>query len=142
MANRRDRIHRIAVVQEQLHRLAEWRLADLQRQEDELADRQRALIEALNDDQRLQGLFVDSAAKRLTAVSAESTKVAQAKDRQADRVFAEARRLKQAQRMAGVAAAAVRRDDEQRTLETVVEASVSGSIGDLWFSRRRDGERG
>ena len=68
MNRRLAKISRIVAVQKQIHRLAEWQLIDLQRQEAELQERARLLIESLNGDTPLHGLFVESTAKRLRRV--------------------------------------------------------------------------
>ena len=49
-----------------MHRLAEWKLAELDREKAELAAGQEQLVGALNDDSALQGLFVEAMARRLS----------------------------------------------------------------------------
>ena len=129
-ADRLRKIRRIQRVQEDLHRLAEWRLATLAREERVLAERQEALIASLNDEDELHGLFVEAMARRLKALAGEAERVHAAHEVQADRVLDEARRLKRAERMGDDAAAAHRRGTEKRDLQTLIETlAVRGDRG-------------
>jgi hypothetical protein len=101
MRDRRNKIQRILQVQRQLHEVAEWKLAELSRRGVEIDAAKIALIEALNQDDALQGLFIDTMAKRLTRLSGEADHVSAAKTAQAARVLAEARRVKTTERLSG-----------------------------------------
>ena len=63
------KIHRILAVQQQLYRIEEWKLADLERTLERLEASQQDLIRALNEDDALQGLFIDATARRLRSLS-------------------------------------------------------------------------
>jgi len=103
---RLKKIERILAVQKRLHQLAEWRLAELDREKAELIDGQKALVAALNHDAQLQGLFVEAMARRLSALARETDRVNQARNAQFRRLVEEGLRLKRTERMT----AGVRRD--------------------------------
>jgi hypothetical protein len=124
-AARERKIKRILALQRQLHRLSQWRLGELQRQEDVIQDKQRDLIGALNDDGRLQGLFVTAMAKRLTSLADEGARVAGLKKVQTEDVWAHARRVRQSERLADVLSVARRRDTEKKEREDLTERVTS-----------------
>ena len=120
-AARERKIKRILALQRQLHRLSQWRLGELQRQEDAIQGKQRDLIGALNDDGRLQGLFVAAMAKRLSSLADEGARVAGLKKVQTEDVWAHARRVRQSERLADVLSVARRRDNEKKEREDLTE---------------------
>lgn len=120
-AARERKIKRILALQEQLHKLSQWRLGELQRQEDTLQDKQRDLIGALNEDGRLQGLFVGAMAKRLSSLADEEMRVAGLKRVQKEDVWAHARRVRQSERLVEAAAVVRRRDNEKKELDDLSE---------------------
>jgi septal ring factor EnvC (AmiA/AmiB activator) len=87
-----DKIHRILDVQRQLHRIEEWRLADLERSLRDLAATEHELIRALNEDDALQGLFIDATARRLASIAEEATRVGEERMVQEQRLMEEAAR--------------------------------------------------
>jgi hypothetical protein len=110
MDSRLKKIERIKHVQERLHQLAEWKLAELDRKKAELAADERSMIAALNDMDKLQGLFIDATAQRLAKLAREADRVNRARAAQ-DAVLTEAGlRLKRTERMSST----VRREEEER----------------------------
>jgi hypothetical protein len=120
-AARERKIRRILHLQQQLHRLSQWRLSELQGQEAEIKDKQRDLIGALNSDSRLQGLFVESMAKRLSSLANEEVRVAGLKKAQNEDVWAHARRVRQSERQVDAASLARRRGTERQELDDLVD---------------------
>jgi len=99
MDKRLRKVKRILKVQEQLHKMAEWKLVQLQRQVTELRDAQTGLIETLNKDDALHGLFVESAAKRIQALAAQENQVEQLREVQSKVVMDKAMQVKRTERM-------------------------------------------
>ena len=100
--DRPRKIQRILALQETVHRLAEWRLAALDRKQGELATSRTELFAALNADvPPLHGLFVEAMAKRLTALARESDRLAQLREAQQRRLVEEGLRLKRFERVSG-----------------------------------------
>ena len=124
-AARERKIKRILALQRQLHRLSQWRLGELQRQEDAIQGKQRDLIGALNDDGRLQGLFVAAMAKRLSSLADEETRLAGLKKVQKEDVWAHARRVRQSERLADLLAVTRRRDTEKKERDDISERAAA-----------------
>ena len=99
MQRRLNKVERILAVRGKLHRLAEWKVATLDREKAEVAIGQSALLDALNRDEALHGLFVEAMARRLTALAREAERIDRAREVQSRRLLEEGLRLKLAERM-------------------------------------------
>jgi hypothetical protein len=98
---RLGKIERILAVQKQLHRLAEWDVAALDRKKAELTSGQAELVAALNDHESLQGIFIDAMARRLAALAREADKVSAARAVMAERLTEAGLKLKRTERITG-----------------------------------------
>jgi hypothetical protein len=99
MNRRLRKIERLLALQEQLHRLAEWKLAALDRKKAELASDQASLVGALNRDDPLHGVFIEAMARRLNALAREADRVNRARAAASRRLAEEGLTLKRAERM-------------------------------------------
>lgn len=122
MGDRLDKVRRIKRLQGDLHKLAEWRLAQLAQRERGLAEQQEALVASLNDEDQLHGLFVAAMARRLKTLAGETERVRAMIEAQSGRVLDEAKRLKRADLMAGRVDSDDRREAEKRELLHLIEA--------------------
>ena len=122
MVARLDKLKRIAAVQAKLHRIEEFRLAEIQRRSAELAREEETLVATFNDDDTFAGVFVAAMARQLRRIAQESTRVETSKATQAGVVRDAALRLKRTERHADRMAQSVRRDDERRLLRELIEA--------------------
>jgi hypothetical protein len=114
------KMHRILAVQQQLHRIAQWRLTDLHGRLEQLAADEKELIAALNEDDALQGLFIDGMARRLQSLSEAASRTAEETEAQSVRLLEQAGRLICAERTAAAADRATRRANERSDLlETI-----------------------
>jgi hypothetical protein len=100
MEKRLKSIKRVIAVQEQLRRLAEGKLADLERREANLVSSRREIVASLNEDQALHGLFLEARARRVTSLSKDIASLGRAKEAQAKHLREETGRLKRAERIA------------------------------------------
>ncbi|WP_157961486.1 hypothetical protein [Microvirga flavescens] len=114
MDKRLRKTQRLLKVQEQMHRIAEWKLAGLQRQASELRDAQETLIQTLNDDDALHGLFVAPAARRLQQLAGQSSQVEAAQTAQSQIVLDKAMQVKRTERMVGTLEQEHRRNTEKK----------------------------
>ncbi len=121
IGKRLKKIDRIMQVQEQLHRAAEWKLANLVRKQSELSEAQEQAIEALNDDGAFHGLFVDAMARRLHMLGSEADRVRQAQSAQTEVVREEALRLKTTERLSEKLGREQRRALEKRSFQELLE---------------------
>jgi hypothetical protein len=99
MDRRRNKVDRVVRVQKRLHQLAELKVAELGSDKRELAQDEAALIDALNRDASLQGLFIEAMARRLAVLAREMARVDRALDAETGRLFDEGLRLKRAERL-------------------------------------------
>jgi hypothetical protein len=121
MGDHARKVHRILAVQQQLHCIEQWRLADLRARLEQLAADQRDLIGALNEDDALQGLFIDSMARRLQSLSEEASNTGQQQEIQAARLLDQAGRLICAERLAETADLQELRAEEKKGLSEAIE---------------------
>lgn len=119
--DRRKRIERLLKVQDQLHRIEEWRLAEAQQQLDGLVRDQQELIDSLNADNGLQGLFMDAAARRLKSLAGQQRASGAAKDDQAERVLETGARRGVAEKLFAAATRQARREEEESELKDATE---------------------
>lgn len=101
MQRRVKKIERILALQAKVHRLHEWRLAELDHRKAEIAESRDTLFDALNRDHPLHSLFVDAMARRLNALARENDKLSVARDLQSRRLLDEGLRMKRIERMSG-----------------------------------------
>ena len=107
--------------QQQLHRIEQWKMADLQRRLGDLEVSQLELISALNDTNALHGLFIDTMARRLSSLAEEAERVAREKNAQSLKLTDHAGRVRIAERLAEAIALEVQREDERKELLDIVE---------------------
>jgi hypothetical protein len=86
-------------LQQQLHRIEEWKLAELRESLAGLEASQRDLVGALNEDDALQGLFIDALARRLRSLAEEAARVNREAEAQAARLTEHAARKLCAERL-------------------------------------------
>ena len=118
------KIHRILDVQQQLHRIEEWRLADLDRTLLALAASEQELIRALNEDDALQGLFIDATARRLASIAEQAARVGEEKTAQEQRLLEHAARKLCAERLAEAVDRQVVRAADKTQLLDIIERYV------------------
>lgn len=128
MQKRNRKIRRIAAVQARLHRIAEWNLMQCQARETELEDKQRRILEAFNDESKLQDLMVHTAGRSLRAASVEQGAVAKVRERMAEHARTEGRKLKHADRLVQEAKVLAAKQDEKRMLDDEVDQAVRRSL--------------
>jgi hypothetical protein len=99
MRSRLKKIERVLAVQEQLHRLAQWKMAALEREKTANADGQVDLISALNADNQLHGLFVEAMTRRLAALAREAERLERARGVMEKELSEEGLKLKRTEKM-------------------------------------------
>jgi hypothetical protein len=112
------------VVQAQLHRVGEWKMADLERRLAELQSDQQALIASLSSDGALRGLFVDAIARRLGRLAQEAAVISVEKEAQALALLEQAGRVICAERLAEKRVEEDRSQQERQLLLEAIERYV------------------
>jgi len=105
-------LQRIKSVQKQRHRMEEWRLVRLAHDEQSLQETQTALLDALNSDHPLHGLFLETLGRRVGVVGRELDAIAASRKQQTARTLEQARRLKVAENF--IKSASLRVEEEER----------------------------
>jgi hypothetical protein len=121
MEKRLKKIERALSVQKQMHRLAEWQVAALDRERAELAESQVSLLGALNRDQALHGLFVEAMARRLAALARENERLNLARIAMAKRLTEAGLKVKRTERMGGKIRRAVDAAAEKRAFTDLLD---------------------
>jgi uncharacterized coiled-coil protein SlyX len=120
MSARAEKANRMLGIQLQLQRIETWKLAELQNRLAELEATQAELIRALNDDEALHGLFIDTMAARLRLLSEESARVAVERDAQSRRTAEQSGQAKLAERLsASIELQEARVDAQQELMDTI-----------------------
>lgn len=127
MKRRAERAQRMLHVLKQLHRIEEFKKIELQHRLAELEHSQHEVILALNTDDALHGLFVDTTAKFLTSLAKEAQKVAEAKEVQSQRLLEQTSKLKHAERLNKVITHETRKAESERQLLEAIERAARRS---------------
>ena len=125
LKNRLAKLARIVEVKEHQRRSADWRLGRLRQEEAAMLEDQRTLIAALNEDQPLHGLFVETMAKHLSALSQKLDTLRQAQVRQTAELQTHTGQLRQADRMLTDVSRRQARADEWKELSEVIDAALA-----------------
>lgn len=123
MANRKKSLDRVLAVQQQMVRLAEWRLGALQQQCAEIKADQVRLQEFVASEDKLSPLLSAAAFTRGQALLALGAKREAEAERQSDHANKMRRREKLAEKLVQKAQVVQDRDDEKRLLQETLEAS-------------------
>jgi hypothetical protein len=124
MRKKAEKAARILAAEEQLHRIEQWKMSDIERRLADLEAMQVELIGALNDTNALHGLFIDTTARRLSSIAEEAERVGREKAVQALKVKEHATRVKICERIAVERAQEFEREEEGKELLDVVEQFV------------------
>ncbi len=114
---RARRAQRLIGVLTQLHRVEEQKKIELERRFQALEESQEDVIRALNKDDALHGLFIDTTARLLRNLAQEAQRVAEARDAQSRKLLDHAAKVKTAERLhdsLGQTSARIRRENELR----------------------------
>ena len=118
-------MQRIAKLQTQMRRREEWRLADLERSDGALAERQTQLTTFIEAETSVSALMAAATARRLRSVAEARAALAQQKTEQTARILAHQQRVVCAERLCDALGAAHERSVEDDALASVVEADMS-----------------
>lgn len=121
MENRAKKARRLLNVLEQLHQIEERKKLELQRRHDELERSQLEIINALNADDALHGMFIDTTAKFLKSLAHEAQRVAEARELQSEKLRERATKMKTAERLKDSLEQIVARRGGEKELQDVIE---------------------
>lgn len=131
MEKRAQRARRLFKVLTKLHRIEEQKKLELQRRYDELEQSQYEVINALNAEDALHGMFIDTTARLLRSLSTEAQRVAEARDAQSMRLRERAVRVKTAERLKKTLEKNADQIRKESELRDVIERYVGRSSASL-----------
>ena len=123
--DRLQRVRRILSVQEQLHKVEQYRLAEVQQHLAHLVQDQRALISSLNAEHGLEGLFMDATVRRLKSLADRERTATLSQDEQEARTREVGAKVGVAQRLFDTAAQQARRAEEADELAQTIERAAA-----------------
>jgi hypothetical protein len=125
MSKRSEKARRVLSAQQQLLRIEQWKVAELQRRLAALEASQVELIGALNDTNALHGLFIDATARRLGSLAEEAERVAREAHTQSLKANEHAARVRIADRLAQAIVEDEERAAERKELMEIIEQVVN-----------------
>lgn len=126
-----QRAQRLFQVLTKLHTIEEQKKIALQRRFDELEKSQEEVIKALNTDDALHGLFVDTTAKLLRNMAQEAHRVAEARDLQTRKLLDRATKMKTVERLKENLEISTRRIRQENELREIIERYVGRQTASL-----------
>ena len=127
-AKRAQRLHKVMT---KLHLIEEQRKIELQRRQAELERSQEEVINALNTDDALHGLFIDTTARFLRTLAQEAQKVAQEREIQSKKLLDRAAKMKTVQRLRESLETSVARIRQENELREIIERYVGRESASL-----------
>jgi hypothetical protein len=131
MQDRAAKARRILAAQQQLHRIEQWKLAELQRALADLTSAQLEIIGALNDNNALHGLFIDTTARRLGTLAEEAERVNRKTTDQSLRTTEHAVRVRASERLEQAVAQELQRELEGKELLDIIEQHLANKVTSL-----------
>lgn len=131
MQSRAKRTRRLLDVLRQLHALEEQKKRELERRYQQLEQSQREAILALDTDDALHGLFVDSTARFLKSLAREAERVAAAHSIQSQRLLDRASKMKTAERLNDMLDRHLAQTRAERELNETIERYAGPRVASL-----------
>ena len=104
-----------------LHRLEELKKIELQHQLSELQRSEEAIIDTLNREGVLQGMFMDTTSRFLRSLARQAERVSEAQQHQSKKLLDRAGKLRQAEKLRDRHSQRRRKDDGDKHLNDVIE---------------------
>lgn len=127
MRERVKTLKRVLQVQKRLHALEELKYVRLKQKAQTCQDEQRALAEALSDDDALHGLFLDMTVRRVQTLQLEEARLAPLIEAQARVLGEHTARLSSSERLSEALGEELKREEERLELEKLLEARFAQS---------------
>ncbi|ADZ72283.1 hypothetical protein [Polymorphum gilvum] len=138
MSKSSTEIGRILKLQRQIHQLSAWMLVNLDRQDEQLAERQERVLKALSEGElALHDRFIRNASQRLKSIAEEQAQLTAAREKVEAEMARQGRMLKVTERRLQTVARLERQAVENRRLTELLErhlgsgAQASGKLEPL-----------
>ena len=124
MQKRLKSLQRLLAVQKDMHRLAEWRFATLERQLADLDKERRRLVSCLDSDRLFALAYTRTIVERLRVLEETEQRIMQLREEQRLVLLQNARQMGQIAQAAESAAGQCRRSEEKRDLDAAIDAAL------------------
>lgn len=126
MSKNAKEIGRILKLQRQIHQLSAWMLVNLDRQDEQLAERQERVLKALSEgDLALQDRFIRNASQRLKSIAEEQARLSEARAKVEAEMARQGRMLKVTERRLATVARLEHQAGENRRLAEIIERHIN-----------------
>lgn len=125
MHRRLKSLQRLLLVQKDMHRLAEWRFAALERQLAALREEQKRLVAYLDDDHLFTLAYTGTIVERLRTLEEAKERLMRERDRQSLLLLQQSRRMGQIAHATEAVAEQCRRSEERRELDAAIETALN-----------------
>lgn len=125
MRDRAKSLKRILEVQEHLRSLEELKFARLKQQIIQCQSEQQALTEALSSEGALYSLFMDTTVRRIKSLRDEENRLVPQIEAQGRVIVEHNARMRNSERLAEELAVELRREQERKELEELLEAGFT-----------------
>jgi hypothetical protein len=130
MKKRLQSVQRILSVQQKMQQLAEWKMAEIQREQNQVQRAQQDMLTYLGCDLQMRQLAAP-AQRMLRHLIRESAALEAAKAEQAEILLEHGKKVKQVERVAQDLAVEVRRTGERKELAELVEQALANPAASL-----------
>ncbi|MFN4166781.1 MAG: flagellar biosynthesis protein R [Pannonibacter phragmitetus] len=128
MSKNSKEIGRILKLQRQIHQLSAWMLVNLDRQDEQLSEKQDRVLRALSEgDLALHDRFIRNASQRLKTIAEEQAQLSAAREKVETEMARQGRMLKVTERRLETVAKLERQADEHLSLAEILERHVGGA---------------
>jgi hypothetical protein len=128
---RAKRAHRVHKVLAQLHLIEEQKKLALQRRQAELERSQEEVLNALNTNDALYGLFIDNTARFLRNLAHEAQKVGEEREVQSKKLLDRATKMKTVERLRETLKSSVSNIQQANELREIIERYVGRESASL-----------
>lgn len=125
MRERLISLQRLLSVQKDIHSLAEWRFAAIERQLVTLQAEEKRLMAYLDDERFFTLAYTKTIVEKLRALAEAKGRLTRERQAQSRILIEGARRMGQMARATEAVGAECRRDDEKRELDEAIEATLN-----------------
>ncbi|WP_439529115.1 flagellar biosynthesis protein R [Pannonibacter sp.] len=126
MSKNAKEIGRILKLQRQIHQLSAWMLVNLDRQDEQLAEKQERVLKALSEgDLALQDRFIRNASQRLKTIAEEQARLSEAREKVEAEMARQGRMLKVTERRLATVARLEHQAGENRRLADILERYIT-----------------
>ncbi|WP_430513515.1 flagellar biosynthesis protein R [Pannonibacter phragmitetus] len=128
MSKNSKEIGRILKLQRQIHQLSAWMLVNLDRQDEQLAEKQDRVLRALSEgDLAMHDRFIRNASQRLKTIAEEQAQLSAAREKVETEMARQGRMLKLTERRLETVAKLERQAEEHLSLAEILERHVGAA---------------